>query len=138
MAGDPHVTHLAMEYFCSQADEFWQRSDLEILEVAKREVEQLRLARATEVADGCVVRVEKAYPVYEAYFRNHLSIVREFLGRFRNLQMIGRNGMHKYNNQDHSMLTGMLAARNVMGARHDLWDVNADPDYMEEGAKSDV
>jgi hypothetical protein len=84
--------------------------------------------------DGAVVRAEKAYPVYDESYRDSLDAVREFLGSVPNLQLVGRNGMHRYNNQDHSMLTAILAARNVLGAHYDLWHVNLDEEYHEEGA----
>ncbi len=132
MVRHPGVSCLEMEYFCSRGDALWRLSDLELLAVAGRELEQLRLARAGEIVDGCVVRVEKAYPVYDGDYRNNVDVIRQALGRFENLQMVGRNGMHKYNNQDHSMLAGILAARNVEGGRHDVWRVNTDAEYQEE------
>ena len=84
------------------------------------------------VRDGTVVRMPKAYPVYDEGYEEALRASRQFLERFSNLQLVGRNGMHKYNNQDHSMLTAMLAVRNLFGERHCLWDVNADDEYHEE------
>ena len=83
--------------------------------------------------DAAVVRMAKAYPVYDREYQSVLGVVREFLDGVPNLQLIGRNGMHRYNNQDHSMLTGILAARNVAGARFDLWNLNLDKDYLEQG-----
>ncbi len=132
MVRSPGVSCLEMEYFCSKGDALWRLSDPELLALAGRELEQLRLARAAEIVDGCVVRVEKAYPVYDGDYRNNVDMIRQALGRFENLQMVGRNGMHKYNNQDHSMLTGILAARNVEGGQHDVWRVNTDAEYQEE------
>lgn len=132
MAGRPGVTCLEFEYFCSQNDGFWKKSDEEILVVAKDELEKLGLARASEVSDGCVVRAEKAYPVYDFEYRENVEIIRNGLEEIENLQVIGRNGMHKYNNQDHSMFTGILAARNVNGGKHDVWHVNTDAEYHEE------
>ena len=82
--------------------------------------------------DATLVRVPQAYPVYDAGYREHLNHVREFVARVPNLQSVGRNGMHRYNNQDHSMLTGILAARNIMGASYDLWDMEIDSGYLEE------
>jgi len=132
MATDRGATCLEMEYFCSQGDSFWQQTDADLITRAKRELEQLGLAKAAEVQEACVVRVEKAYPVYDEKYRDNVNIIRQALAEIGNLQTIGRNGLHKYNNQDHSMLTGMLAARNVMGARHDPWRVNIDDEYHEE------
>ena len=104
------------------------------LERAKRELEYLGLGKPAEVADGVVLRVPKAYPVYDGTYQRGLGMVRRFLETVPNLQLIGRNGMHRYNNQDHSMLTGILAARNLLGlGKHDLWEVNADEEYHEDG-----
>jgi protoporphyrinogen oxidase len=132
MAGQPDLTCLEMEYFCSQNDSLWKMDDANILELAKRELKQLRLAEPEEILDGCVVRVEKAYPVYDSEHKQNVNVIRSALARFENFQVIGRNGMHKYNNQDHSMLTGILAARNVGGGSHDVWSVNTDAEYQEE------
>jgi len=86
-----------------------------------------------DVEDGCVFRVPKAYPVYDSKYRDYLAVVREFVDSHENLQTIGRNGLHRYNNQDHAMLTGMLAVSNlVLGERNDLWTVNVDQEYHEE------
>jgi hypothetical protein len=96
-------------------------------------VERIGLARCEDVEDGCVFRVSKSYPIYDADYRDHLAVVREFVSGLENFQTIGRNGLHRYNNQDHAMLTGMLAVRNLLdGEKNDLWSVNADPDYLEE------
>lgn len=126
------VTSLGMEYFCSRGDELWEMDDAALTALAAREVEALGLARAAEVTDGCVIRQEMAYPVYDEDYRRHLDILRVYLDSFSNLQTIGRNGMHRYNNQDHSMLCGLYAARNLMGASHDLWEVNTERSYYEE------
>src|SRR5262249_37184675 len=107
--------------------------DDELIDRGKREVARLGLARYEEVIDGCVVRVPKAYPVYDAEYRDHLQAVRTFVDQFDNFQTIGRNGLHRYNNQDHAMATGLLAARNLMlGERNDVWSVNTDEEYHEE------
>jgi protoporphyrinogen oxidase len=133
MVPDPTKTSLGLEYFCTEGDEVWRAPDAELIELGKREVDCIGLARYEDVEDGCVVRVPKAYPIYDSRYREHLAVVREFLDGFENLQSIGRNGLHRYNNQDHSMLTGMLAVRNaVLGQRHDLWSVNTEPEYHEE------
>jgi hypothetical protein len=132
MVADPAKTCLGLEYFCFEGDGLWSASDRELIELAKKELEQLGLASSRDVEDGVVVRVEKAYPVYDSTYADSLATIRAFLAEVPNLQLIGRNGMHKYNNQDHSMLTGMLAARNVLGANYDLWMVNVDESYHEE------
>jgi len=133
MVPDPKTTCLGMEYFCFEGDELWRRSDEELIRQATREAALIGLLAENEVCDGKVLRVPKAYPVYDEQYEAALAQVREFISPIRNLQFIGRNGMHRYNNQDHSMVTGVLAARNIHGARHDLWQVNADQDYQEEG-----
>jgi len=133
MTPSPELTCLGVEYFCNEGGALWNRSDGELIELAKREMAALKLVRSDEVVDGAVVRVLKAYPVYDRGYQQCLSVVRDFLAGMPNLQLIGRNGMHRYNNQDHSMLTGILAARNVGGATFDLWNLNLDQDYLEEG-----
>ena len=123
---------LGMEYFCSVGDEIWEMSDAELIELATRELVGLGLATTAEVEDGVVIRQPKAYPVYDGEYRGHLEVLEGFLKGMENLQTIGRNGMHRYNNQDHSMLTGMLAVRNILGEKHDLWDVNTERSYYED------
>ena len=132
MVPDPRKTCLGLEYFCFEGDGLWSMSDRELIELGTREIESLGLAKASDVEDGAVVRMQKAYPVYDSGYVEALGIVRGFTDRVENLQLVGRNGMHKYNNQDHSMLTAMLAVRNILGGNHDLWSVNADQDYQEE------
>ena len=133
MVPDPSKTSLGLEYFCNEGDALWSLSDDELVELAKRELEALGLARAQDVEDGCVFRVAKSYPVYDSDYREHLTVVREFVDSLANCQTIGRNGLHRYNNQDHSMLTGIYAVRNVLlGEKNDLWLVNAEEEYHEE------
>jgi len=131
MVPSPSETCLGLEYFCNEGDELWSLEDEALLELARREIEILGFARADEVFDGRVIRQPKAYPVYDSRYREHLESLRDFLLKFPNLQMIGRNGLHKYNNQDHAMLTALLAARNVLGERHDVWSVNTEQEYQE-------
>ncbi len=122
---------VGMEYFCDEGDEFWNRSDEELIALARRELAQLGLASEQDVSDATVVRETAAYPLYLHGYQREVGIIRAFVDRFENLQTIGRNGMHRYNNQDHSMLAGMMSARNLMGEAHDLWSV--DPDALQEG-----
>ena len=129
---DVSKTCLGMEYFCSVGDEIWEMSDAELIELATRELVGLGLATTAEVEDGVVIRQLKAYPVYDGEYRAHLQVLEGFLKGMENLQTIGRNGMHRYNNQDHSMLTGILAVRNILGEKHDLWDVNTERSYYED------
>ena len=132
MVPDSNKTCLGLEYFCFEGDGLWNMSDADLVELGKREMETLGLARAADIEEGTVVRVPKAYPVYDSTYRQSLEVVRDFLSRLENLQLVGRNGMHKYNNQDHSMLTAMLAVKNILGENHDLWSVNTEEEYHEE------
>jgi len=131
MVPEPGRTCLGMEYFCFEGDGLWASTDAELIALATREFEQLGLAPAGLVRDGTVLRMPKAYPIYDADYRRHLDTVREWLDPIPNLHTVGRNGMHKYNNQDHSMLTAMMAVWNMQGATHDIWAVNTDFEYHE-------
>jgi protoporphyrinogen oxidase len=132
MVPDEGKTCLGLEYFCFEGDGLWTMTDEELIELGKSELESIGLIKGAEVEDGSVVRTPEAYPVYDAGYAQALGVARDFLRTLKNLQPVGRNGMHRYNNQDHSMLTAMLAAENVLGAAHDLWQVNADPEYIEQ------
>lgn len=133
MVPDDSKTSLGLEYFCQQGDALWCAADEELIALAAQEIERIGLARAAEVCEGCVVRAPKAYPVYDTTYRAQLETVREFVDGLENLQTIGRNGLHRYDNQDHAMMTGMLAVRNALhGEGHDLWSVNTDQEYHEE------
>ncbi len=133
MVPDPNMTSLGMEYFCNKDDSFWCLPDDELIELGKRELSEIGLATYSEIEDGCVFRVEKAYPIYDADYRSHLENIRGYLDQFINFNTIGRNGLHQYNNQDHSMVTGMIAVRNVMlGEQNCLWEINGDHHYHEE------
>jgi protoporphyrinogen oxidase len=126
------ATCLGMEYFCFKGDGLWASADADLVAQASRELEALGLAKAADVVDGTVIRMPKAYPIYDSEYRGHLDRVREYLDTIPNLHTVGRNGMHKYNNQDHSMLAAMLAVENMQGATHNIWDINTDLDYHEE------
>jgi len=133
MVPDPTKTSLGLEYFCTEGDAVWTMADADLIEMGRREIDRIGLARSEDVVDGCVVRVEKAYPVYDSDYREYLGVVRQFIDGLENCQTIGRNGLHRYNNQDHAMLTGMLAVRNLaLGQQNDLWSVNTDQEYHEE------
>jgi len=133
MVPDPSKSSLGLEYFCTEGDTLWNTPDARLLELAGRELETIGLATRADVEDGCVFRVPKAYPVYDASYADYMVTVREFVDGLENLQTIGRNGLHRYNNQDHAMLTGLLAVRNlVLGERNDLWSVNTEAEYHEE------
>jgi protoporphyrinogen oxidase len=133
MVPDPSKGSLGLEYFCKEGDALWNTRDAELIELGARELETIGLARRDEIEDGCVFRVPKAYPVYDASYRDCMARIRQLVDGFENFQTVGRNGLHRYNNQDHAMLTGILAVRNlVLGERHDLWDVNTEAEYHEE------
>lgn len=125
-------TCLGMEYFCFEGDGLWTSPDEDLIALATREFAQLELAPGCKVIDGSVVRMPKAYPIYDASYRAHLDCVRDCIDAIPNLHTVGRNGMHKYNNQDHSMYTAMLTVANMFGASHDVWSVNTDFEYHEE------
>jgi protoporphyrinogen oxidase len=132
MVADPNKTSLGMEYFCDEGDEIWTQSDEKLIALAMQEVCQLGFICTDKIEAGYVIRQPKAYPVYDAQYQKHLQIIQDFLTPFDNLQTIGRNGMHRYNNMDHSMLMGLLAARNIMGEKNDLWRENTDQAYYED------
>lgn len=135
MSPDPGVTCIGFEYFCNVGDDLWTMTDEELAALARREMAALGLADPSCVEDTAVIRAPKAYPVYNGDHDNGLGVMREFLKQVPNLQLIGRNGMHRYNNQDHSMVTAMLAVENMFGAAHDLWTVNVDEEYQESGTR---
>lgn len=132
MVPDPSTTSLGMEYFCTVGDAIWEMTDAELIALARRELEQLGLAKASEVFDGTVVRQRAAYPVYDGTYREALAVIRPYLQQFENLQTMGRNGLHRYNNQDHSMLCALRAVDNLYGARHDIWNINTERSYHED------
>jgi protoporphyrinogen oxidase len=132
MVPDERKSCVGLEYFCFEGDELWSACDDDLIELGKREMEQLGLLKSSDVEDGSVVRMKKAYPSYDSKYQDMLAVIRKFLDGIKNLQLVGRNGMHRYNNQDHSMLTAMLAVENIQGAHHDLWKVNEEQEYHEE------
>lgn len=136
MVPDPTKACYGLEYFCFEGDELWNASDTELVELGRRELAAVGLAAAADVVDGCVVRQAKAYPVYDDGYARHVATIREELERdYPNLHLVGRNGMHKYNNQDHAMMTAMLCVKNILAGRHlyDVWRVNEDAQYHESG-----
>jgi len=136
MVPDPATTCYGLEYFCFEHTGLWTLSDEQLQALGKQEIVQLGLARAEDILDAHVVRQRKAYPVYDDAYAEHLvTIRRELEHRFPTLHLVGRNGMHKYNNQDHSMMTAMLCAKNILAGErlYDLWAVNEDAEYHESG-----
>ena len=132
LLGDPSKSCLGLEYFCFEGDGLWETSDEELIALATKEIGELGLADPSLVRDGAVVRMPKAYPIYDGDYRDHLDVIRDHIDPIANLHPVGRNGMHKYNNQDHSMLTSMMTVWNMLGAEHDIWAVNTDFEYHEE------
>jgi protoporphyrinogen oxidase len=132
MVPDPRMTCLGLEYFCFEGDGLWTMPDRDLIELGTREMAAIGLIDPSKVVDGTVVRMPKAYPVYDEGFEQALDVIRRYLDTLTNLQVAGRNGMHKYNNQDHSMVTAMLSVQNLLGARNDVWGVNAEDEYHEE------
>jgi protoporphyrinogen oxidase len=128
----PGMTCLGMEYFCFKGDGLWESKDEELIAQGAAELELLGLGSRSDVVDGTVIRMPKAYPIYDSAYKGHLSVVRGFLDPISNLHTVGRNGMHQYNNQDHSMLAAMLSVANMQGASYDPWDTNTDYEYHEE------
>ena len=128
---------LGLEYFCFEGDGLWNAPDQELIGLAKQEIGTTGLAGAGDVVDACVVRQPKAYPVYDDNYRDHMAMIRlDLESSFPTLHLVGRNGMHKYNNQDHAMMTAMLTAQNILAGarRYDVWNVNEDAEYHEAGA----
>ncbi len=132
MVPSPDLTCLGLEYFCTAGDSLWSMSDADLIALASEEIGRLGLADAALVRDGVVVRVPKAYPVYDGHHVAALDALRDYLAGFSNLQLAGRNGLHKYNNQDHAMITGILAAEALLGRAVDPWTVNVEDAYLEE------
>ena len=131
MVPDKKMTCLGMEYFVFEKDGIWSSSDENLVNLAKEEIVKLKMCRMQDVQEGLVIRQKKAYPVYDGTYQENLDIIREYLKKFNNLQQAGRNGLHKYNNMDHSMLTAQLAVRNFLGEKNDVWNINSDSEYLE-------
>jgi protoporphyrinogen oxidase len=133
MVPDPSKASVGLEFFCFQGDELWEMDDDDLVELAKRELGQLGLGDPAKVEKGYVTRVPLAYPMYDADYAQRVDAIREWLETITNLTQVGRNGLHRYNNSDHSMLTAIRAVDNIVnGADHDIWEVNAESVYHEE------
>jgi protoporphyrinogen oxidase len=138
MVPDPDKASYGLEYFCFEGDGLWASRDVDLLELAQRELIQIGLTRPGDVIDGCVVRQRKAYPVYDDDYARQVAIIRTELDQhYPNLHLVGRNGMHKYNNQDHAMMTAMLCVENILAEEqlYDLWQVNSDAEYHEASSQ---
>jgi protoporphyrinogen oxidase len=138
MVADPSKIWIGLEYFCYESDAIWKMSDEDVIRFAIAEVEKIGLLHAADVKDGHVVRVPKTYPAYYGTYER-FGEVRDYLDRFHNLFLVGRNGMHKYNNQDHSMLTAMTAVDQIISGHIDkaaLWEINTEQEYHEERSET--
>jgi protoporphyrinogen oxidase len=141
MVPDEKLACLGLEYFCFEGDGIWSASDGELIGLAKKELEQIGLCNWNDIKDGCVVRQKKAYPVYDEDYKFHVETIRsELADNFPTLHLVGRNGMHKYNNQDHAMMTSMLTVKNIAAGRtiYDIWNVNEDAEYHEAGNTGEI
>jgi UDP-galactopyranose mutase len=126
-------TCLGLEFFVNEGDEWWTMSDDELIETGKRELHQIGLVDSSKIESGYVIRTLKAYPFYDATYKENVAKLAAWLEQYTpNVYPVGRNGMHRYNNQDHSMLTAMLSVENIFGAHHDIWSVNVEAEYHEE------
>ena len=134
MVPNDRETVIGLEYFCNEGDELWSAPDDFLVSLATEEIRGLGLLGDAAISEACVARSKKAYPVYDPGYRERLAVVRDYLSSFSNLQTCGRNGLHRYNNLDHSMLTGLYAARNVTGQARDVWAVNVEEAYLEADA----
>lgn len=137
---DDSLTCYGLEYFCFEGDGLWASSDDDLIALGTREMVKLGLLSASDVVDGCVVRQQKAYPVYDDSYAENVDVIREHIASaYPTLHVVGRNGMHKYNNQDHAMMTAMLTVKNIVNdAGFDVWEVNQDAEYHEEGGSSGI
>jgi protoporphyrinogen oxidase len=134
MVADPSKVWIGLEYFCYETDHLWNMPDDAIARFAIAEIEKIGILRGSDVRDTHVVRVPKTYPAYFGTYDRFDEIVR-YMDQFQNLFLVGRNGMHKYNNQDHSMLTAMTAVDQIVAGKIDksaLWEINTEQEYHEE------
>jgi protoporphyrinogen oxidase len=135
---DPSLCCYGMEYFCFEGDDLWSKPDAAVIATATNELARIGLGRPDDVVDGCVVRERKAYPVYDGDYADRVALIRrEIAHSYPGMHFVGRNGMHKYNNQDHAMMTGMLTARNIIAGTplYDVWAVNEEAEYLEAATR---
>lgn len=140
MVPDPDMCCYGMEYFCFEGDGIWSATDAQLIEKATSEIIHIGLAKAEDILDGCVVRQPKAYPVYDDTYKANVATIRGALEhRYPTMHVIGRNGMHKYNNQDHAIMTAMLTVKNILAGKslYDVWNVNQDAEYIEAGVSGE-
>ena len=136
MVADPNHVWIGLEYFCNEGDSLWARSDEEMIKLAKNELGSMDVLDPEDVLDATVIRMPKTYPAYFGSYDRFPEVI-SYVNQFENLFLVGRNGMHKYNNQDHSMLTAMTAVDNIIAdvrSRDNLWALNTEQEYHEEKA----
>jgi len=131
MVPDKDKISLSLEYWCTENDEIWKMLDDKLIKLGVSDLDKLNLAKKEDFSDGFVVRVPKTYPVHDGTYAKNTEIIRDYLDKIENLQPIGRYGMFKYNNMDHSILTGLYAAENILGSSHNIWEINAEEEYHE-------
>ena len=131
---NPNLKWIGLEYFCNEGDELWSMSDEQLKELGKKEIARIGIVEADKVVDSLIIRMPKTYPAYFGTY-NRFDEIRKYLDGFDNLFLMGRNGMHKYNNQDHSMLTAMQVVENIrdgISTKQNIWDINTEQEYHEE------
>ena len=138
MVPDPSKACVGLEYFCFAGDELWEMDDDKLVELGMKELGQLGLVKPDALEFGFATRVPKAYPIYDMDYSERIETLKGWLDGYSNIQQVGRNGLHRYNNSDHSMLTAMRAVDNIVdGTEHDIWAVNAESAYHEEESQQD-
>jgi protoporphyrinogen oxidase len=133
LVADPSTTWIGLEYFCNESDALWKKTDAAIAALAVQELESMNIVARQDVLDSTVIRVPKAYPAYFGTY-DRFEEIKRYVNRFENLFLMGRNGMHKYNNQDHSMLSAMVAVDNIaqgITTKENVWSVNTEQEYQE-------
>ena len=132
MVPNENQSSLGLEYFCNSGDEMWNTKDEDLIKLGKAEIAQLGLTDPADVFDAFVIRMPNTYPVYSLDYCKNLEVVKAYICGFANLQCIGRNGLFKYNNMDHSIFSALLAVDNLFGAHNDIWSMNTKEEYHEE------
>lgn len=131
MVPDHKTTSLGLEYFCFESDDIWERDDKDLIELGIKEAVKINFASRSQILDAFVVRSPKTYPIYDRGYQERVEIIKKYLSTIENLQTMGRNGLHRYNNQDHSMLSAVMAVGNILGENCSVWDINVDDEYHE-------
>ena len=131
MVPNPTKTSLGLEYFCTENDDFWNQPEERLIAIAIEELKKLNMVDEQAILDALVFKIPHAYPVYYRGYREPLETVKRYLATFGNLQTVGRGGMYQYNHMYHSILTGLMAARNILGSNFNIWQLNVDGEYYD-------